>query len=382
MPQSGTILIGGAAAVLALLALRRRRPVAASSGILCDPGPYKYNQVQVLQRIDGYLDSGRRDPASITVDVATDLFSPHPSGADVVFPPVINPQQNLPLPGVQCVFELVGRDTLKRMEERGITPGVDDDNTPVTFGNGDADMPGYPWDTPFIQKDNYPTPGMFFLVGQPTKVGSDEFVIQSDSRLVRAALGSAMAMAGNYKGEWVKSPPAGAGPSHPYFNSNAKRLRSQMAKLIRYSPWNDELYGQTNANYAGGNDPSKPGGDSSKQTSTYMMEPCMRGLNWLPRHADNIGRLAQGLAPKRTTTLSGEKLTGDNAGNRHMQLWIPSVNLANLGPNVPDASLTITTNGLLFPTGDSTLVPPPAVWGKGIVNPVGGVSQWGCPGVQ
>ncbi|MCK5649754.1 MAG: hypothetical protein KAJ42_00185, partial [Gemmatimonadetes bacterium] len=314
MPQSGTILIGGAAAVLALLALRRRRPVAASSGILCDPGPYKYNQVQVLQRIDGYLDSGRRDPASITLDVATDLFSPHPSGADVVFPPVINPQQNLPLPGVQCVFELVGRDTLKRMEERGITPGVDDDNTPVTFGNGDADMPGYPWDTPFIQKDNYPTPGMFFLVGQPTKVGSDEFVIQSDSRLVRAALGSAMAMAGNYKGEWVKSPPAGAGPSHPYFNSNAKRLRSQMAKLIRYSPWNDELYGQTNANYAGGNDPSKPGGDSSKQTSTYMMEPCMRGLNWLPRHADNIGRLAQGLAPKRTTTLSGEKLTGDNAG--------------------------------------------------------------------
>jgi hypothetical protein len=362
------LLIGGAAA-LAYFATRRK-PIASDEGDFgCNPTPYNFNRQQVVARIDNYLDDGRRDPGGITQSVANDLFNPHPTGAQVAFPPVINAQAGLPLEGVQCVFDLVGQTVLERMDERGIEPGPDpQDDDPIIFTKGKASDPGYPWTDPKVQVDNYPTPGMFFIVGQPTMVGGNPTQISSGSSLVRAALGSAMAMAQNFKPEWVKAPPADAPANHPYFNNDAKRLRQQMARLIRYSPWNDQLYGQT--------DPNKAGGSESV---TYMMEPCGRGLNWLPRHADNIGRLGQGKQPLRTTTLQGNKL--GNGGSHQMQLWIPAVNLDMLRGNVPDASLTVTTNGMTFPTGDATLVPPPIVWGKGIENPIGGAASWGCPGV-
>jgi len=372
MATPGTFLLIGGAAILGYLATRKKK--TSSSGVSqCNPAPYTFDRPQVVARIDTYLDSGRREPAGIAQSVASDLFSPHPTGAAVAFPPLVNAQAGLPLPGVQCVFDLTGQTVLERMDERSIEPGPDPQpDGPVIFEKGKASDPGYPWNKPLIHEVNYPTPGMFFLVGQ--QVGQSGEGITNGSMMERAALGSALAMAGNFAGHeaWVKAPPADAGPEHPYYNANAKRLRKQMSRLIRYSPWNDQLYGQTDANKAGGNE---------EKGIDYMMEPCGRGLNWLPNHADNIGLLGQGEAPRRTTSLQGNKLQGAG-GSRQMQLWIPAVNLALLGPNVPEASLTVTTNGMQWPTGDSTLVPVPQVWERGIQNPIAGAAQWGCPGVS
>lgn len=370
MATPGQILLIGGGALLAAWGLSRRKKKAdtAVAPESCNPAPYTFNRGQVVERIDNYLDQGRREPGGIASDVATDLFSPHPTGPAVAFPPLVNPEAGLPLQGVDCVFNLTGQTVLERMTERGMDPGEDPiPQGPLIFQKGGAGDPGYPWEAPLIHKENMPTPGMFFIVGQKTGVGDNAFGINNGTVLVNNALGSAMAMAGNLKLEWIQAPPQGAGQDHPYFNNNAKRLRSQMARLIRYSPWNDQLYGQT--------DPDKAG-------SALAITPCGRGLNWLPRHADNIGRLAQGKAPLRTTTIQGNKLPAPNTGAHQMQLWIPAVNLAMLGPNVPDASLSVTTDGQNWSTGDSTLIPPPQVWGRGIDSVIAGAAQWGCPGVS
>jgi len=378
MPSPGQILLAGGAAALAYFAFRRK-PAEPSGPALCNPSPYTYDRSQVVQRADFYLDQGRRDPSSIAVDVSTDLFSPHPTGPAVNYPPIQNPQAGLPLQGVQCVFDRVTADVLARMQERGITPGADDDTQPVSFETGEVSVLGienYPWEKPLIANNNYPTPGMFFIVGQPTKAPSGDWNINTESELVRAVLSSAMAMAGNFRPEWVKPEPPD--------DENGRRLRRQTAQVIRCSPYNDERYGQTNANYAGGCDASKPGASAKCKnnqvpTTTYMMQPSGRGLNWLPRHADDIGRLAQGLSAKRTTTLEGEPM---GKGNSHMQLYIPAVNLERLSSNVPDEALTFTTKGLQWSDGNSTLVPPPMITRKSIDNPLGGVASWGCEGVS
>lgn len=369
MATPGQILVVGGAAALALWTLGRKKaqPTKDTGPEGCNPSPYAWNRAEVVQRIDTYLDQNRREPSGIAQDVATDLFSPHPTGAAVAFPPLVNPEAGLPLAGVQCVYDMTGQTVLERMQERGIEPGPDPvPEGPVIFQKGKASDPGYPWEVPLVHHENYPTPGMFVNVGQGAGAQGD-IKIGHGTNLVEMALGSAMAMANNFRPEWVQSPPQGAPQSHPYFNNDAKRLRGQMAKLIRYSLWNDQLYGQT--------DPGKAGGEGA-------IKPCNRGLNWMPYHADNIGRLAQGKSPLRTTTLQGNQMAPPNKGVHHMQLWIPAVNLAMLGPNVPDASLTATTNGLQWTSGDATLVPPPQVWSRGVDSVIAGAAQWGCPGVS
>lgn len=364
MASPGQILLIGGAAALAAWGFSRRKKKSATTPVpeQCDPSPYAFSRDQVVQRIDSYLDQGRREPAGIATDVASDLFSPHPSGAAVAFPPLVNPEAGLPLAGVQCVYDLTGQTVLQRMNELGIEPGADPGGA-VIFQQGGATDPGYPWEAPMLNKENSPTPGMFWQYGQPTGTGNAAFTISTHSGLVRNALGAAMVMAGNFKQGWVQQ------GSDTYNDPNAKRLRKQMSHLIRCSPWNDQLYGQT--------DPVKGG-----LAAGTDLELNGRILNYLPRHADNIGRLAQGEAPLRTTNLQGNKLPAPNTGAHNMQLWLPAVNLSRLGPNVPDASLTVTTDGNNWSTGDSTLVPPPQVWTRGIENPVGGVAQWGCEGVS
>lgn len=224
-----------------------------------------------------------------------------------------------------------------------------DEDEPVPFIEGDPYEPGYPWASPKL--NDTPTPGMFYVV----ETGNLPDVV------VRDALESALKMAGRLD---LAEPYTKPGSSS-YNTTNAKRLRKQMRELITCSPWNDSLYGQTDVEKAGAN---------------YMIGPAGRGLNWRPYHANNISLLAQGLPPTRTTTLNGERIQ-PGVGTSHMQLWIPAVNLDMLRSNVPESALTVTTKGMSWPTGDSTIAPPPAVWSKGIVNPLGG-ANWGCPGVE
>lgn len=358
MPTPGQILVAAGAAALAYLALRRKPTPVAGPPAECNPSPYNWAQQSagVSSSINTMLDQGRRDPIGIATDVASEHFSPHPSGPAVAFPPVQNPQLGLPLPGVQCVYDNTQKAVTRIMMERGITPG-DDEGQPVVFNSGGAYDPGYPWVTPTLSAANSPTPGQFW---RATFGGEGAQGIDGSEELFRWALGSALAMAGNDEATIS----AVVNPNNAdYGSANSKRLRHQMRDLILCSKWNDELYGRS--------------GEGAPQENG----PNGRRLNWLPRHADNIGLLGSGNPPKRTTTLGGGKLPGHHASG-HMQLWIPAVNLANLAPTVPLAAKAVTTLNMQWPDGSSTLEPPPAVAQKGIEDPAGGNVQWGCAGVQ
>lgn len=346
------IMLIGAAAAIAYLALRGGKKKSRS----CSTTPFEFDRAAVVAAADVFLDQGRRDPSLISVDVATKLYPVNPSTkAPVVWPPTVPV-----VAAEECLWGKINMTVLERMAERGMVPGEDPvPAKPIIFDNGDPYAPGYPWNRPLIENTNYPTPGMFFLVGEP--VGDKKTMVTSLDRTVQMALGSALAMAGRADLlDWVKP------SSDSYFDPNAKRLRAQMRRLITYSPWNDKLYGQTDKKKAGGTE--------------YAMEPCGRGLNWYPYHADNIGRMGEGKAPLRTTDLSGNRIIPGAASQ--MQLWIPAVNLAALGPNVPAASLAVTTQGMTWPDGNSTLVPPPVVYDRGIESPVAAATEWGCAGVE
>lgn len=210
---------------------------------------------------------------------------------------------------------------------------------------------GYPWEFPAMHYQNYPTPGTWFDgnakgVFDPA-AGFDAFV--------RALLGSALAMAG--------ADPAIATAEGQSPNAALGRRLRRMVRdsLIVVGGVNDLLYGQTNLNWAGGNDPSKPGGDPSKGLSaTYVLNEEGRGLNWLPRHADNVARISKGSPLRRATTLEGEPLPPPDRGTRQMVIWAPAYDLDALGSEQP------TIQYLTWSDGSSTLGPPPFIQGLGI----------------
>jgi hypothetical protein len=217
-----------------------------------------------------------------------------------------------------------------------------------------ANDPGYPWEEPVLHLENYPTPSMW--VDLNNKAGAFKPSRGFDA-LVRAALGSALAMAGNdptIANAEGKDPRADLG----------RRLRRQMRELIIARGYvNDLTYGQTNLNLAGGNDPSMPHGDPNKPISaTYVLNDEGRGLNWHPRHADNLERIQNGEPLKRTTALDGSKLPSPDSGSRQMIVYIPAVDLEALGPNVA----VPTVKPMTWSDGSSTLDPPPSIQALGV----------------
>lgn len=214
--------------------------------------------------------------------------------------------------------------------------------------------PGYPWEFPALHFDNYPTPGTWIDLGDKTGAFDPA---QGFDTYVRALLGSALAMAGNDPGiafAQGQDPRAELG----------RRLRREVRKAITVvGGVNDLAYGQTNLNFAGGNDPNAPGGDPAKPFSgAYVLNEEGRGLNWLPRHADNLQRIADGLPLKRTTSLTGQPLPWPDGGNRQMALWSPAFDLAPLAPGQPDPAIRF----LQWSDGSSTIDPPPSIQALGV----------------
>lgn len=211
---------------------------------------------------------------------------------------------------------------------------------------------GYPWDFPALHFENYPTPGTWFDVGD--KEGAFD-PAQGFDAYVRALLGSALAMAGNDPGiasAQGKDPRADLG----------RRLRRDVSKaVIAVGGVNDLAYGQTNLNFAGGNDPNAPGGNEDQPLSaTYVLNQRGRGLNWLPRHGANMQRIADGLPLKRTTSLSGSTLPWPDSGNRQMLLWSPAFDLDSLAASEPSIQF------LQWLDGSSTIDPPPRIQELGV----------------
>lgn len=203
----------------------------------------------------------------------------------------------------------------------------------------------YPWVTPTVHQQNYPTPGMFFDANNP----NGAFVFTDFESLITAALGSALSMAGGRVS--LATDHSGAGD----------RLRQQLRDLIQCSRWNDSIYGTSNMGFVGGGD---------------LLGPQGRGINWQPHHSDVFGTLSQNQAPVRTTAVDGRRLQQHMGANRLPLVWIPAVNLDRLaGPN-PE----VTVEGMQWTDGSSTIEPPPTVSDlsiqmSGVVLPGGP----GCP---
>ena len=210
--------------------------------------------------------------------------------------------------------------------------------------------PGYPWEFPALHIDNYPTPATWWNAGD--KTGSFD---PSDGydRLVQAVLGSALAMAG-------VDPSLALAEGKKSGAELGRRLRRAVREAIMaIDGVNDLLYGQQNLNFAGGNDPSMPGGDPNRPISAaYVMNERGRGLNWLPRHADNLSRIAARHPLRRTTDLQGQALP--NSSHRQMLIWIPAFDLDALARDVP------SIQPLAWSNGTSTLNPPPSIQEAGI----------------
>jgi hypothetical protein len=229
-----------------------------------------------------------------------------------------------------------------------------------------ASDPGYPWNTPVLHYDNWPTPGMFVDMGDTAGAWNPSNGFDS---FITALLGSALAMAGN-------DPTIASAQGQDPNAALAKKLRRELRRAVLLpGSHNDVLYGQTNANYSGGVDPGKPcAGAGSKNAPCvdgvrdpnatpirYLMNIDGRGLNFLPRHADVLNLIAEQMTLERYTSLAGERLQGIN-GTSHMVVFAPAVNLELLGPGELDPRI----EPLEYADGVSTFQAPPAVRALGI----------------
>lgn len=320
-------------------------PDVTPGGPDCDPAPYQLDEAELRAQVEQLVDAGDRDKAQIADTVATLLFGTHPSGAQVDFPPSVNP-----LPGVTCVWAWTIYVVDDVFEERGLIDDPTDPTEPpepsasldwVLRASGD---PGYPWEEPVLQVDNFPTPGMFVDVGNADGEWKPSNGFDS---MIKAWLGSALAMAG--------------GDVSLASNNAGQSLRKQARQAVTApGGFNDLNYGQTNANYAGGNDPNKPGGNPNNALINYMMNEDGRGLHWNPWHKDNLERIPQGLAPKRAIRIDGSRMSGSNRGNRQMLVYLPALDLDALAQAVP------TIKFLKWSDGSSTIDPPPQITALGV----------------
>ncbi len=212
---------------------------------------------------------------------------------------------------------------------------------PIPFNEGPAAP--YPPETPTIHLGgdgkHFPTPGTFYRIKGPNADPDFDAILS----IARAAVGSGLAMAG-------EPIPLAQIPTS---------MVLAMKDLIACSPWNEALYGTTTQSHAGGG---------------LGMNPVGTGISMLPRHVNVLGRLQMGSVPARNIRLNGSKL---GSGSSHAQLWIPAINLELLA----DAGV-VTTEGMEWSDGSSTLNPPPAVMARGVdvqnIAPPGGRSDWGC----
>lgn len=213
----------------------------------------------------------------------------------------------------------------------------------------DPAEPGYPWEGAALHPANFPTPGLFWDGDEDTQwLKNPHF-----DEVVRAALGSALIM-------------AGIDPELSMLRtSQARRLRQQMRRLVITAPFNDVVYGCTNANYCGGSDPSLPGAEDRTHQDLHVLGPEGRGINWLARHVHNRERIAEGLPVARATTQDGEALLTDARGARPL-LWIPAIDIDALRRARPVA----TVEGMRWSDKSSTLEVPPRVRALGILEDV------------
>lgn len=319
--------------------MSQRRKAKKTTPLPCNPDPYKIDIAAVTAEVESVVDAGERDAAMVAQQVATALFGTYPTGGMVSFPP--GPAAPA---GVDCVWMVLIQVVDDVFRRRGIPvePPGPAPSSSTSWVLHSASDPGYPWEEPSMQVDNYPTPGTWFDANWNGAFDPDH----GYDALVIAVLASALAMAGQ---DHTIASASGQDPRASLAQSLRKKVR---AAIMYVGGVNDRLFGQTNLNLAGGNDPQAPHGDPNKPKSgAYVLNSRGRGLNWLPRHADHAARIEAGLPLLRTTRLNGTKIVG-TGGNRQMLLWLPAFDLSALPNDI--AFLT-------WSDGSSTAAPPPQI---------------------
>lgn len=315
--------------------------------------PYKFNELAVRASLEDAIDSGVLDPMQLAVDTSTELFGRHPTGANVVFPPIAKP-----LAGVACVWERVLGLIALIFDERGITPSdgeTDDPSDGIDIVIHDPSDDGYPWEEFALDAGNYPTPGMFADVGD-----SKTFDYSRGTFAVAdAALDSAIAMAA---ARGIDVSVAQNIMAHPN-TSQARDFKAQMVNVIFCSPWNDALYGR-----------EVPSAEKKSPDNLYGWVANGRSPRYGPVHNDILGMLVTGKRPLRSITVNGSRKSG--MGRRSPVFWIPAINLEKLGGPFP----SVTVSGMTWSDGSSTSQPPPIVQKLGV--DMGGVSLPGGPGCK
>lgn len=339
-PKAAAALVTAGFLTLAAFAVTKKKKRKVAPGAVdpatCNPAPYTFNDSAIAASIEASIAAGTK-PDMVAVEVATEHFSQHPSGATVVFPPTVN------LPGVACVWAKV----LWMVDERLSEPGT---NEPVVFETHGALDPGYPWEAPTIHLGgdgiSYPTPSTFYIMDAPNvgRTTDGKLKIDSSGKMLQAILGSAIAMANQLPGNGPMLDPAKAASTDPVYVA----LRMQILAYLTCNWLNGRTYAQT--------DPAKAGGQLGMVNG--------KGLNYTPVHADNIGRLQAGLPLLRTTNAAGSRIVPAAQANRQMQQWIPGFNLQFLRSPSP----IITTQGMQWSNGMNCAFPPPAVFAKGVQN--------------
>jgi hypothetical protein len=315
--------------------------------------PYKFNTSAVRASIDQAIDRGDRDPLEIAVDVATEHFGNHPDGGAVTFPPPAEGARK----GVTCVWNKVIDLVSVTFDDRGIEPGGDGDDG-AEFIIHDPTDEGYPWEQPSLERNNYPTPGMFADVG-----GSKEAFNYDQGPLAvsAAALSSAIAMAAD-RGYDVST--AQSILSNPN-TSAARDLKAQMISVLYCSRYNDALYGR-----------ELPASEKTSADNLYGWVANKRSPRYGPVHNDALRALGMGVPPKRAIGVDGKIKSGGGSDRRSPVFWVPAINLSRLaGPNP-----IVTTNGMSWSDGSSTSEPPPVIQRIG-VN-MNGVVLPGGPGCK
>jgi hypothetical protein len=332
----GTLIVATGVGAYLYSSQAQAKPAKKKSSSSCKP--YSFDTAVVRIEIEKAVDAGQRNVNDIATAVAFELFGLYPDGGAVTFPPDANAK-----PGVQCVWDSILILIIEVFDERGITPddGSGGDEG-IDFVIHDPYDDGYPWEDASLERNNYPTPGMFADVGGE---GSQEVYDGGTFMVLSAALNSALAMAAA-KGYDVSV--AQNIMSKP--NTSASRdLRAQMASAVFCSAWNDSLYGR-----------EVPQADKNSADNLYGWVANKRSPRYANVHNDVLGMMALGQTPVRAINLNGEHKPGNN--RRLPVFWIPAINLERLAGPVP----TVTTAGMTWSDGTSTREPPPSVQRLGV----------------
>lgn len=252
-----------------------------------------YDEEHVRQTIAAELNRGNKDKALVAVETCDRLF-----GNNAIFPP--GPQDD---EVAQQLWALVvdAVDDVFKQRRSSHVPWTPSSNV-VIWEIRHLRDPGYPWERPSLDVYNAAVPSTFIEA-------TDDF-----DEIVRDYVANALLLS-DMNVELANGS-----------SSTSKRLRRDARKLINGVRWHD-LY------------------------RTAQIDPTQI-LDWRAVHADNLNRLAQGLAPQRTVDKDGSQIV---AANDVMLLWLPAIDRRVLHDKIP------TLTPMKWSDGSSTQEPPPII---------------------